>query len=380
MERGVSADYPSNRATGRPPNPIVEAKLRTQDSSKSIVAAALSESETNGWVVLGTDKSYFRERLIAFDYTPSVTPTKLVEALHLESRAQLDELISAGIQGLWDDLPTETRNRYKDAKVVSFSADIDPLLIIQRGKRALAQRRKEDSLRAASVERALRVEPRYDYDDWKVRDTRQHSYQASFAEVLHGRTLSGLTTESKQRTRKAFVLDLMGYGQVLRGLSIDGGLAVALGDPRSEADKQWGRERNIEFIEGNILRRSAWNKMQRWIDLQGTDDKKFDLILCRAVRGLDDLTDKKEVHIILLQRAWQMLSPNGGTLLTQIQEHLFDEVLVNRWVRLLNQTEGVRADYSYRRNPACEPIAFRPVLSLVKSEGAPEKLPLLKSD
>lgn len=378
MEFERAADYSRSQAPSRPTNPGHAVRSHQSEAVKPHSSdIALPQKETNGWVVLGVDRSYFRERLIAFDYTPTVAPAQIMEAAHLESRAQLDELISAGIQGLWDDLPMDKRQQYKDAESIRFSPDIDPLVIIQRGKRALAKRRKEGSLRAKAVENALKVEPRRDYEDWKVRDSRQYPYGASFAEVIPGFSLSSSVEGSRQKTGKGLVLDFMGYGQVLRDLPLTGGLAVALSDPRSEEAKQYDARRNIDFIEGNVFKRSTWNRMQQWLDRQPTEDKKFDLILSRPVRGLDDLTDHKGANIVLLQRGWQMLSSHDGLLLTQFLEQVFEPDLVDRWVRLLNKTEGIKASYSLRRNPSCEPIAFRPALSLAKSEGAPEKLPLL---
>ncbi len=376
MEREVYRE--PNRAAARPTNRHGNATSQSYRVAQlsELASAVPAERETDGWVVLGVDKSYFRERFIAFDYTPVIAPTQLAEAAHLESRAQLDELISAGLQGLWDDLPMKTRQQYIAAESVRFAPDIDPMLIINRGKRVLAQKRKEGSMRKA-IENALRVEPQNDYDRWKVRDARAHPYGASFAEVLPGESLSHLIESSRQRTGKGLVLDFMGYGQALRDLPLTSGLAVALGDPRSEQEKQWDARRNIAFVEGNVLKRSTWNEMQRWLDKQEVDDKKFNLILSRPVRGLDNLTDHKGVNIVLLQRGWQMLSSQNGVLLTQFLEHVFEPELVDRWVRFLNQTKGIKASYSLRRNPACEPITFRPALSLVKGEGAPEKLPLL---
>lgn len=378
MEREVYIDYSRNQ-TGNKPRNSGTTPRSSRPEARAVsdpTATQPQERETDGWVVLGVDRSYFRQRLITFDYTPPVTPQQLVEVANLQSREQLDELISEGLQGLWDDLPIETRQKYKDAETIRFK-DIDPILIIQRGRRKLGERRKPGSMRAKAVENAFSVRIGDDYNGWKVRDDKEHPYQASFAEVLRGVSLSKLAQESQQRTGKAFALDFMGYGQVLRILPIRGGVAVALGDPRNDGTKQQDQERNISFIEGNVLKRSTWREMKAWLDSQDVDDKYFDLILSRPVRGLDDLTDNKGVNIVLLQRAWQMLSPHGGILLTQFLEQVFEPSLVDRWVRLLNQTPGIQADYSLQRNPACEPIAFRPVLSLIRSEGAPNRLPLL---
>lgn len=320
---------------------------------------------------------YFKERLVAFEYTSQVKPEQLVHDAQLQSREQLNELISAGIQSLWDDLPFEIRQEYKKAEVIHFDGGIDPFLIIERGKRALAKKPKEGSIRTKATEKAIKVKARNDYNDWKVHDSGEYPYKASFAEVLREKDLFQLIKESKKKTGKAFALDFMGYGQILRELPIDGGVAVALGDPRNEYMRELDLERNIHFVEGNVFHRKTWNEMQRWLDKQETDDGKFDLILSRPVRELDDLTNNKGINVVLLQRGWQMLSSNGGVLLTQFLEQVFEPSLVEQWIRLLNQTPGIKAEYSFIRNPACPPIAFRPVISLIKSEGAPTKLPLL---
>lgn len=377
MEIERYVEHQRSRSTNGGLSSSTTLNSQTHKAERTHTKGTSPEKETDGWVVIGLDRSYIGARLIPFEYTPLVLPAQIIEAANLQSREQLDELVTAGIQGLWDDLPMETRKKYKQAEAIHFAPEIDPLIIIKRGKQALARRRKEGSMRANKIERALRVEPRNDYTDWKVRDARDYPYGASFIEVLPGFSLSQLVETSKQKTGKALVLDFMGYGQVLQNLPLTGGLAVALHDPRSEDVKQRDAKRNIDFVDGNVFRRSTWNKMQKWLDRQETDDKKFDLILSRPVRGLDHLTDHRGVNIVLLQRGWKMLSSHNGILLTQFLEQIFNQSLIDKWVKLLNQTEGIKTSYSFRKNPACEPIAFRPALAIVKGEEAPEKLPLL---
>lgn len=236
---------------------------------------------------------------------------------------------------------------------------------------------REPSLRAREIVQALRVKPYDDYSRWGIRDGLQYPYEASFAEVLPRGNLSQLVELSRQEIRKGLVLDFMGYGQVLRELPLTGGLAVALTDPRSKKNKESDTQRNISFVEGNVLRSSTWNEIKNWLAKQETDDQRFDLILSRPVRGLDALTNHHKVSIIILQRLWQLLSSQNGVLLTQFRKEVFDLNLVNRWVMLLNRTKGIKASLSLTRDPPCYPGAFKPAISLIKSEGAPEKLPLL---
>ena len=94
MEIERSVDYSKSGATNRPSNPGARARTQRQEAQRDPNAVVANlQGETDGWVVLGVDRSYFRERLIAFDYTPAITPAQLVKTAHLDSREQLDELV-----------------------------------------------------------------------------------------------------------------------------------------------------------------------------------------------------------------------------------------------------------------------------------------------
>lgn len=230
-----------------------------------------------------------------------------------------------------------------------------------------------------SIERKLDVgrETGNDYYKWAVRSSNDYPYQKSFLGVLKGRSIQSLVRDAKAKTGKALVLDLMGYGDVLRKLPIDAGLAIALEDPRRTYDKNLDKEKNITLLEGNILKRNTWNKIDEWLHNKNAE-VGFNLILCRPVRGLSYLTEQQKVHITLLQRLWKLLNSNGGRLITQIQDRLFPSLLMFDWINMLNQMKGIRADYCSRteRDDYVTFQAFLPVISLIKRKGAPDTLPI----
>ena len=227
------------------------------------------------------------------------------------------------------------------------------------------------------------LERKGEFGNWKIRAG--EFYDDSFGGLIRKHTLSELTEALRVRSGTSFVLDLLGYGHVLRRLPIDRGLAVALADPRHEYEKERDEKNGIELITGNVVRGKTWKKMRRWIESRGGEDAKFNLILCRPVAGMDGLTENRAVHAVLLQRAWQLLSPDCGTLLTQIPHpeynrnaspHLYrKEPEFSEWIKMLNQVPGVRIWTSFEKPKSCRPRYFRPSLLLVKNPGAPERLP-----
>ena len=85
-----------------------------------------------------------------------------------------------------------------------------------------------------------------------------------------------------------------------------------------------------EILEGNLYNASTWNKLAEKLD---TDGKGFDLITCRPQgpfghtvgQGTETILNVEETHsssreeifAILLEKALNLLSPDGGILLTQ---------------------------------------------------------------
>ena len=239
-------------------------------------------------------------------------------------------------------------------------------------------------LRTGDVWLASKLTKGFGGDEWDV--MHGEYFDKSFHDVLDGKSIARITSENKQRTGKSFALDLMGYGDILRrNVHLDGGVAVALSDQRLPKDKRSDEEDNIDFVEGNILHNSTWAALQRWLDRQEVEDKHFDLIICRPISGFNNLGYNSGVYITLIQKAWRLLSPHNGALLTQIPDRprvkpIFGEKVIADWVKLLNATQGVRANYSYRATLTEEGMVSYPALGLTKSEGAPAKLPLLPTE
>ena len=89
------------------------------------------------------------------------------------------------------------------------------------------------------------------------------------------------------------------------------------------------------------MRRKTWKDIQKALD-----DRKANLIMERAKAGFNNLPRSKEFYAIMLNRAWQLLEPSGGTLLFELpQLGLFDSEHFNipsvndvkKWIDLLRE-------------------------------------------
>lgn len=226
--------------------------------------------------------------------------------------------------------------------------------------------------RTGKLPTALKVAMRREEEpvwEWGVARSREFSYRTFFAEI---EDIAQLNRKIMQRDGEVNALDLMGYGDVFRGeLFVSKGLAIALSDIRDNTTKCGDKQRNISLIEGNVLRRSTWNKMKKWLRTQKIEDRKFNLILSRPVGGFETLTSDVGVHFLLLQRAYQLLGLNGK-ILTQISPRLEDSS-IRRWIKSVNQTQGLMAKYSINKDPDLP----SGVISLTKLPDAPQRLPFL---
>jgi len=208
--------------------------------------------------------------------------------------------------------------------------------------------------------------------DWFVTHSSRADYQKAFDNVLHGRLIHDSILARTMRSQQAFAMDLMGYGTAL-DMPMTGGLAVSLSDKRLVTQQQRDSQKNIGHISGDVLKSTTWVEIEEWIKKNNTQDQGFHLIMCRPIRGIRHLTDRPEVHSVLLQRAWNVLSPDRGVLLTQT--HTADSPYLPQWIDILNATPGIHADFHIPDHNQEEIYDTLPTLKLTRLPDAPEKLP-----
>ena len=183
--------------------------------------------------------------------------------------------------------------------------------------------------------------------EWTTFNSPIKDYQFYFRDVFHQDFASFLQSRTKDG-KDANVLNLMGQGETLMQLPLQAGLALTLGDGRSDGQKAIDQARNIDVVEGNILFIPTWKAMKKKMEMNGISS--FGLILCRPDGGLwpEFIPYVEGLYYRLLNRAWDVLSPDGGVLLTELPAHLnwggIYASSIQKWINTL-QAHGIRARY-----------------------------------
>lgn len=127
-----------------------------------------------------------------------------------------------------------------------------------------------------------------------------------------------IVEEKTEKGRKVYAADIMSEGQALRDLKqISGGVAVTLGDWRTDEEKEYDAQHNIEVVAGNMLLPSKWNEISKF--KKKNHISGFDLLLCRAGSGWGETRITPKLRRLMLERMYHLLSPNGGVLLVELQ-------------------------------------------------------------
>ena len=184
-----------------------------------------------------------------------------------------------------------------------------------------------------------------DFWDWydPVPTESTKSYDSYFKELLMGENVSTFhewATQRRNNGQSMHVADLMGPGNFIQIADVDSILAVTLLDMRTQQEEESNNEK-LKIIEldphthnlrhrqsGNLYAGITWKKMGDYLEnnqLQG-----FDLMVCRpglpfqrtaGISGFDSKTLEEtalSIYTQLLTRAYKLLSPDQGTLFTQL--------------------------------------------------------------
>src|SRR3989344_4319961 len=136
--------------------------------------------------------------------------------------------------------------------------------------------------------------------------------------------------------KKARVLDVMSYGEVMCDLGV-GGVAIALTDGRTEEMKQYDSENGINFIKGDVLSSRTWNTLDRIYPEGGL----FDFILCKPDGALTKIPSKHEIYAYLLGRMYPHLTQDNGILLSEVNSSYLTSSEFARSQVMLNRVNGI---------------------------------------
>ncbi len=291
----------------------------------------------------------------------------------------LEVLMYSGMCDTIQRIPYETRKKevletLKDARrnilIVEINGETDPLTMILRGKR-----KNPGQIPATAhgqIAKAMHVRTDNDYY-WSVYNE-EYPYDSSFSPFLsfcNGR-ISVLVERIRSSRGHANVLDFMGFGHVLRDLPLTHGLAVALGGVYNTITAEDSKRLNIDYIEGNVLLRETWKRMEDWLKDKGIFKEKFDIILSRPVGGLNALSQVPAAYTALLQRAWNLLNPEG-IILTQVPTSVFGRSAVTNWAEAIMESCPIAV--SLCNSPPGHHMTSLPILSLSRNPRSPRILP-----
>lgn len=203
------------------------------------------------------------------------------------------------------------------------------------------------------------------FDHWIQYGSGITDYQRTFSE-----TSGGINIVDFLRGRLSpVVIDLMAPPQTLVSLfkqlpqKSKLGLAVSLGDLRSDEEKRRDDKLNIHQVAGDITQSSAWKAINK--ELKG---KKADLIMERALEGLYLIPHHKIFYAIMINKLWKILSEDRGIIL--MTTPVFSDYFLERFIPIPNWVNHLKdrgVDAYWSKNSG--------VLRIVKEAQSPKILP-----
>lgn len=203
---------------------------------------------------------------------------------------------------------------------------------------------------------------------WKTYESHIDSYDETFRLAL------GTSIGSFIKDRKSpVVVDIMSPSFTLVSLFAKVsdknkfGLAVSLRDERTRVRKWIDRVVNVRQLAGDIMLSATWRNIDEV--MQG---RKADLIMERALAGLNILPPHPKLYAILINKAWKILSDKEGVMLFQTPSEsdlLAADIHIQDFVDNLTG-KGINAE-CFKSGAS----TGRSVLKLIKTLDSPEKLP-----
>ena len=202
-------------------------------------------------------------------------------------------------------------------------------------------------------------------DYWVHYGSLPQEYTKCFKSVLEGKTIEDLVNDK----RSPVVIDLMSPSETLYYLFKwhpqipDLGIAVSLLDKRQDWEKERDEKLGIKLVAGDIMKAATWKKIKETLS-----GKKADLIMERALAGMDYILKNEKMFAILLNQSWKLLNDNG-IFLAQLPTGLHGleekgQMRIHEWINMIKKM-GINI------------VHDGPTLKLTKTPNSPENLPFL---
>ncbi|MCW1930164.1 MAG: hypothetical protein KIH62_002500 [Candidatus Kerfeldbacteria bacterium] len=220
---------------------------------------------------------------------------------------------------------------------------------------------------------------------WYIYRRLSSDYEREFENLFFERDgIRRFVSERKNKGLPVVIGDFMSDGHALSGFLPDAGLAISLRDNTNERIRAEYVAAHISVLEGDLSHAAAWREIDRWLDVQAPDSKKFDLILCCPHGPMTLFSDDPRFLFVFLQRMWRRLNPDGGMLLTQVPRSF--SYLLESWERTLHiQGIDVLSDMSMLKHPRFVPkqdffspqyVEISPHIRIDRKISDPERLPV----
>ena len=226
-------------------------------------------------------------------------------------------------------------------------------------------------------------DPRKDYHylfggRWVIFGENFESYLDDFSRVDRDGRFSHIIEDIAAKP-KPVIIDLMAPTNTLADFSFKSrncksmkALAVGYGDTRHKTVKKVDEMLGINYISTDLANIQNFNKISEWL---GND--RADLIMERGYGGLSYIPTNLDYQYRVINKIWEMLSPDGGLTLLQlpsISDLYANDIHIGIWINNVKQS-GIYCQYlpSYVSKDAGVNYG---ILALQKNSPA-EKLPTI---
>lgn len=200
---------------------------------------------------------------------------------------------------------------------------------------------------------------RTNYDSWGIHDSNIADYDATFYDLLHGRSLADLMGERAEQTgRPPVVVDLLSSPAALRsmaavlghqhGTTIEG-ISVALTDKRLTEQRNRDTMQGIQHVAGDVVQGQTRRQFRHALD-----GRTADLVIERGIMGLAFLPDHPQFYAFALDAIWSVLHRDGGQMFVQLHAAKFAQIGLpdSRTIAERLQHHGVEAEASSPHRPS----------------------------
>ncbi len=133
-------------------------------------------------------------------------------------------------------------------------------------------------------------------------------------------------------------------------LTIDGGVAVTLDDPRRDEKRIKSDEnKNLFCVSGDISTLETRQEIKQLKNKLGIADDGFGVIIARPYGGARIAKGEEEsipLYYVFLQQAWELLSFNDGEMFIPVPDSLRNTQALHKWIDLMQSETGASVEVS----------------------------------